>query len=156
MAHAPQAGSATAASSPLRGCRIEHAASARLLDPEAPETRDGEAARLAEQQRETLLLRGLSFCFETVYSLPSKVDFTALAKALADEVILVHLHLAEAELNQARISQRVAAGGHAVLADKVISGTAPGSTARLSRGTAELKPAQATGPESTKTDRMVR
>ena len=40
------------------------------------------AALLAEQQRESLLLRGFSFCFETVYSHPSKVDFVARAKAL--------------------------------------------------------------------------
>lgn len=94
---------------------------ARLLDPQAPEARAEEAAKIAEQQRETLLLRGLSFCFETVYSHPSKVDFTARAKALGYEVILVLIHLGDAELNQARISQRVAAGGHAVPADKVIS-----------------------------------
>ena len=94
---------------------------AKLIEPEAPETHGLEAALLAEQQRESLLLRGLSFCFETVYSHPSKVDFVARAKALGYEVILVLIHLNNASLNQARIIQRISEGGHHVPADKVIS-----------------------------------
>ena len=57
------------------------------------------ADQLAEEQRQRLLQLGVSFCFETVYSLPLEC----------------------AALNQARISQRVEEGGHAVPADKVIS-----------------------------------
>jgi hypothetical protein len=34
-----------------------------------------EAANLAEQIREELLLQGVSFCFETVFSHVSKIDF---------------------------------------------------------------------------------
>ena len=94
---------------------------AKLIAPEAPEAHGLEAALLAEQQRELLLLRGFSFCFETVYSHPSKVDFVARAKALGYEVILVLIHLNNASLNQARIVQRISEGGHHVPAEKVIS-----------------------------------
>ncbi|MCP9807473.1 hypothetical protein KBY71_13225 [Cyanobium sp. T1B-Tous] len=37
---------------------------------------------LAEQQRNSLLLSGTNFCFEMVYSHPSKIDLLARAKAL--------------------------------------------------------------------------
>ena len=79
------------------------------------------APLLAEQQRESLLLRGFSFCFETAYSHPSKVDFVARSKALGYEVILVLIHLNNASLNQARIAQRISEVGHHVPAEKVIS-----------------------------------
>jgi len=79
------------------------------------------APLLAEQQRESLLLRGFSFCFETAYSYPSKVDFVARSKALGYEVILVLIHLNNASLNQARIAQRISEVGHHVPAEKVIS-----------------------------------
>ncbi len=92
---------------------------AKLIGPEAPEAHGLAAALLAEQQRESLLLRGLSFCFETVYSHPAKVDFVARAKALGYEVILVLIHLDDAALNQARIAQRRSEGGHHVPAETV-------------------------------------
>ena len=94
---------------------------AKLIAPDTPEAHGLEAALLAEQQRETLLLRGFSFCFETVYSHPSKFDFVARAKALGYEVILVLIHLNNASLNQARIAQRISEGGHHVPAEKVTS-----------------------------------
>ncbi|MEI8252048.1 MAG: AAA family ATPase [Synechococcus sp. ELA057] len=95
---------------------------ARIAYPDAPEAHSIEAAQLAEEQRQRLLLLGVSFCFETVYSHPTKIDFVAQARALGYQVIMVFIHLECAALNQARISQRVEEGGHAVPADKVISG----------------------------------
>ena len=85
---------------------------AQLVYPGAEEERSYEAALLAEQQRNTLLLSGASFCFETLYSHPSKIDFTARAKALGCYVIMVVIHLEQAELNAARVAQRVREGGH--------------------------------------------
>jgi predicted ABC-type ATPase len=93
---------------------------ARLVYPEAPEARSYEAALLAEQQRNTLLLSGASFCFETVYSHPSKIDFVARAKALGYAVIMVVIHLERAELNAARVTQRVSEGGHDVPTEKLL------------------------------------
>ena len=68
-----------------------------------------------------LLYDGASFCFETVYSHPSKLDFIARAKALGYQIIMVLIHLESAALNQARIARRVSEGGHGVPAEKVIS-----------------------------------
>jgi len=92
---------------------------ARQLYPDNPEARSYDAAKIAEQQRFQLLSQGRSFCFETVFSHPSKIDFVAHAKALGYEIVLVWLHLANAELNNARVSQRVTAGGHHVPEEKV-------------------------------------
>ncbi len=94
---------------------------ARMAYPDAPEAHSYEAARLVEQQRHSLLLNGSSFCFETVYSHPSKIDFLARAKALGYQVIMVMIHLESAQLNQARVAERVAEGGHSVPDDKVSS-----------------------------------
>ena len=94
---------------------------ARIVFAEAPESHSYEAAQLAERQRHQLLEQGVSFCFETVYSHPSKIDFIARAKALGYQVIMVLIHLESTDLNQARIASRVSEGGHSVPADKVIS-----------------------------------
>lgn len=94
---------------------------AKLLYPHAPESHSYDAATLAGQMRSQLLREGRSFCFETVFSHPSKIDFVAQAKTLGYEIILVFIHLSDASLNQARIAQRVSEGGHYVPDEKVIS-----------------------------------
>ena len=66
-------------------------------------------------------LTGISFCFETVFSHPSKIDFLAEAKALGYEIVLVFIHLQMDELNLARVAQRVNEGGHKVPVKKIIS-----------------------------------
>ncbi len=92
---------------------------ARELFPDAPEAKSYAAARIAEKMRGDLLQRGLNFCFETVFSHPSKIDFVAHAKTLGYEIVLVFIHLDNAELNKARVWQRVESGGHHVPDDKV-------------------------------------
>lgn len=62
-----------------------------------------------------------AFCFETVFSHSSKIDFVAQAKALGYKIILVLIHLDNVSLNQARIYQRVSEGGHSVPDEKVRS-----------------------------------
>lgn len=94
---------------------------AKQLDNENTEAASYKAAKLAEKLRLSLLHSGASFCFETVFSHPSKIDFLATAKALGYEIILVYIHLQNDELNQARVIQRVNEGGHNVPADKIIS-----------------------------------
>ena len=93
---------------------------AKLVYPAAAEEHSYEAALLADQQRNTLLASGASFCFETVFSHPSKIDFTARAKALDYTVIMVLIHLEQAELNAARVAQRVQEGGHNVPTEKLL------------------------------------
>jgi predicted ABC-type ATPase len=92
---------------------------ARELFPLDPEEHSYQAASIAEEIRNRLLEEGRTFCFETVFSHPSKIDFLAKAKAMNYEVILVFIHLSSSELNKARIAQRIETGGHAVPDDKV-------------------------------------
>ncbi|WP_231867954.1 AAA family ATPase [Neptuniibacter marinus] len=92
---------------------------AKQVFPDDPEGNSYEAAQLATQMREQLLIDGANFCFETVFSHPSKIDFVAKAKALGYQVVLVFIHVDSLSLNKARISQRVEEGGHFVPDDKV-------------------------------------
>ncbi|MES9905120.1 MAG: AAA family ATPase [Sedimenticola sp.] len=94
---------------------------AKTLGHENQERLAYQAAKVAGQIREDFLLKGLSFCFETVFSHPSKIDFMADAKARGYEVILVFIHLDGDQLNQARVEQRVNEGGHNVPTEKIIS-----------------------------------
>lgn len=94
---------------------------AREIFPEEPEKRSYEAAQIAERLRFEELAKGKSFCFETVFSHPSKIDFLAHAKAMGYTIYLVFIHVNNVALNKARISQRVAEGGHHVPPDKVES-----------------------------------
>ena len=94
---------------------------AKELYPQAPEEHSYDAAKLATEIRFKLLHEGRSFCFETVFSHPSKIDFVAQAKALGYEIILVFIHLDTVFLNQARVAQRLSEGGHNVPDEKVAS-----------------------------------
>ncbi len=94
---------------------------AREIVPENPENASYKASHLAQRLREDFLFRGTSFCFETVFSHVSKIDFVAKAKALGYEIILVYIHLDSTELNEARVTQRVSEGGHNVPTDKIQS-----------------------------------
>jgi predicted ABC-type ATPase len=93
---------------------------AQGIAPTNPEAASYAAARAAEVLRERLLRDGVSFCYETVFSHPSKIDFVALAKARGYEIVLVYIHLSNSELNRARVLQRVSEGGHNVPADKIV------------------------------------
>lgn len=77
------------------------------------------ASQIVAKMRKDLLSRSVSFCYETVFSHPSKIDFVASAKAQGYEVILIYIHLKSAQLNQARVAQRVETGGHDVPAEKI-------------------------------------
>jgi len=94
---------------------------AREIYPEDSEGNSYRAARLAEEMRLQQLRKGNGFCFETVFSQPSEIDFLAQARALGYQVILVLIHLSTSSLNRARVAQRVAEGEHHVPDDKVES-----------------------------------
>jgi predicted ABC-type ATPase len=80
-----------------------------------------EAAKIAARFREQLIQGRQSFCFETVFSHPSKIDFIAQARALGYKIILVFVHLDHVALNKARVIQRVSEGGHDVPTKKISS-----------------------------------
>lgn len=94
---------------------------AREINPQHPEQFSYEAAEIAAGIMKDLLYQGASFCFETVFSHESKIDFIAEAKAQGYEIILVYIHLDTPELNEARVHQRVTEGGHTVPAGKIRS-----------------------------------
>ena len=94
---------------------------AKHISPENPENVSYEAASLVERIRDEILNKGVSFCFETVFSHKSKIDFIAKAKALGYQVILVYIHLDTLELNEARVHQRISEGGHSVPTQKIRS-----------------------------------
>jgi predicted ABC-type ATPase len=91
---------------------------AAKINPESPEKAGYEAAHLISRLGEDLLNQGVSFCFETVFSHESKIDFVARAKALGYKTILVYIHLDTPALNEARVCQRVSEGGHNVPPEK--------------------------------------
>lgn len=92
---------------------------ARDVFPHAPEAHSYEAAKIAENLRNSLLEQGKNFCFETVFSHPSKIDFIAKAKTLGYQVVMVFVHLEQTTLNMARVHQRKLLGGHAVPEAKI-------------------------------------
>lgn len=94
---------------------------ARAMDAYNPERLSYEAATLATEIRENMIAQGECFCFETVFSHESKIDFIAMAKAHGYTVILVYIHLTDPSLNEARVFQRKLEGGHDVPSEKIQS-----------------------------------
>ena len=91
---------------------------AKDIDPENTEGFSYHGATLAAKIGEDLISQGVSFCFETVFSHESKIDFIAQAKANGYKIILVYIHLFDSSLNEARVKQRVTEGGHDVTTEK--------------------------------------
>ena len=94
---------------------------AKQISPENPEQVSYEAASLVGRIRDEILTQGISFCFETVFSHESKIDFIAKAKSLGYQVILVYIHLDTLALHEARVHQRIWEGGHSVPREKIRS-----------------------------------
>ena len=94
---------------------------AKIINPNNPESVSYKAASLVDKIREKFLYQGITFCFETVFSHVSKIDFVAKAKAYSYEIILIYIHLDTLELNEARVYQRVTEGGHNVPVAKIHS-----------------------------------
>ncbi len=92
---------------------------AREIDSENAADLSYQAATVAARIREDLIAKGVSFCFETVFSHESKIDFIAQAKALGYRIILIYIHLLTSALNEARVEQRVSEGGHSVPIKKI-------------------------------------
>jgi predicted ABC-type ATPase len=82
-----------------------------------------EAAQAAEQRRRELLLRGQSFCMETVFSDPlgAKVQFLQEAQSRGFYVLLIYVGLQSAALSEMRVAHRVNHGGHDVPVEKLRS-----------------------------------
>lgn len=92
---------------------------AREYFPDDPEGKSRQASAMAERLRYRLLEEKQSFCFETVFSHAGKIDFIADARAAGYEIVMVLIHLANPDLNKARVYQRVEEGGHNVPEDRI-------------------------------------
>ena len=93
----------------LRFVNADVLAAELLVEPYA-------AARLANALRRTLLGRGESFVFETVFSDPvgDKVAFLEEAVGRGYEVAVCYIGLADATLSAERVAMRTLKGGHDV------------------------------------------
>jgi predicted ABC-type ATPase len=96
---------------------------AKALAPDDPNSMAYQAAQAADTVRHDLVARGVSFCMETVFSDPegAKLAFLRQARAQHYVVLLVFIGLDTGELAIARVVERVAAGGHDVPDDKILS-----------------------------------
>lgn len=91
---------------------------ARAQWPGEEEARSYEAARVADQARETLLANKRPFITETVFSHPSKLELIERAAAKGYRVVL-HIVVIPEDLAVERVRTRVESGGHSVPEEKV-------------------------------------
>jgi predicted ABC-type ATPase len=80
-----------------------------------------DAATLAEKRREECLAARRSFCFETVLSTPRNLNLLKRAKQAGFFVRCYYVLTVDPQINVARVNSRVAAGGHDVPEEKIIS-----------------------------------
>lgn len=90
---------------------------ARELWPGADRDYSYEAAKIAEERREALIVSGQSFIAETVFSHVSKLELIGRAQR-AGFLVIVHIILVPLPLSMRRVEARVRHGGHAVPLDK--------------------------------------
>jgi predicted ABC-type ATPase len=80
-----------------------------------------DAAGLADSMRRTLLMRGESFVFETVFSDPvgEKIEFMEGAIHEGYEVVLCYIGVNNSRQSRERVAMRVSQGGHDVSDQKL-------------------------------------
>lgn len=79
------------------------------------------AAGEAETRRRALMAERQSFCMETVFSHPSKLDLLRDATAAGYRVTLIFIGLEGPELALARVFHRGGHGGHEVPVEKILA-----------------------------------
>lgn len=73
----------------------------------------------AEDFRKMLVRDGESFCFETVFSGPDKLDFLRFAKNYNYQIDLIFVGTVDESINVQRVQHRVDSGGHSVPVEKI-------------------------------------
>ena len=98
-----------------------------------------DAARIAQELRESLVATRESFVFETVLSDPAgdKVAFLERAAGAGYTVVLCFIGIAGPDVSEERVAMRVSQGGHDVPSAKLIS-RFPRTMANLRRAVATL------------------
>ncbi|ROH86410.1 ATPase [Stagnimonas aquatica] len=90
---------------------------ARERWPKAKKDWSYEAAKIAAQRRDEMILAGRSFIAETVFSHPSKLDLIRTAKR-SGFLVVAHIILVPLPLSIRRVEARVRHGGHDVPVEK--------------------------------------
>ena len=80
-----------------------------------------EASAIAANHRDELIRNGESFAFETVMSHPSKLTLLENARNAGFDITLIFISTKDPRYNVARVSDRVAKGGHDVPEDKIVA-----------------------------------
>lgn len=88
---------------------------------EADDVNSYYASVISDFIRQKLLAAGKSFTFETVMSSPDKVDLLRRAQAKGFRTYLYYVATEDPNINIYRVRQRVKAGGHNVLEEKIVS-----------------------------------
>src|SRR3990167_835250 len=79
------------------------------------------AAKRADEIREQCLSEQQSLLFETVLSIPEKIDYIRRAKKTGYFIRLIYVATESPEINAMRVAWRVDQGGHTVPEDKIHS-----------------------------------
>ena len=99
----------------------DHYAAESFPDIEDAKERYVRAMDFAEYKREKNLVTGKPMIVETVLSRSDKIDFIKKASKHGYRIISVFVGTSSADINCARVKQRVAEGGHDVPEDKIRS-----------------------------------
>ena len=86
-----------------------------------PRERSLQARTWADARRSACLQAGRSFVSETVFSHPSKLDLMRQAREAGFAVVLLVVCVSDPRQLIARVAQRVAEGGHAVPAERILA-----------------------------------
>lgn len=95
------------------GAHLQHIADSQV--------RSEQARKWADDRRKVLLRTGSSFVSETVFSHESKLALIKSAQAQGFFVMLLVVCLDDPQRLLARVAQRVAEGGHAVPAERILA-----------------------------------
>lgn len=79
-----------------------------------------EAAQYIRDESDRLISENTSFCWETVFSQPVKMDYLQYAKACGYRVILYAVCTDHPEINIENVAKRVERGGHDVDQEQII------------------------------------
>lgn len=90
----------------------ELAAACGITDPQR-------ARQLADELRDALIASRQTFAYETVFSHADRLQALTRAREQGYTSTLIFIHLANINLNIARVAQRVAEGGHHVASGKI-------------------------------------
>lgn len=94
---------------------------ADLIKYKAPEMTDVAAMLATTYQVKEYIDNGYSFCYETVFSHPSKLDLIEYAKNNGYTIITMFVYTQHPHINCARVRLRQQQGGHKVAQEKIIS-----------------------------------